>query len=392
LHVCLVYDHVYPQTIGGTERWLRDLALRLAAAGHEVTYLTMRHWDIPSPPVLSGVNVVGLVPPGRVYTGDRRTLGPPLRFGFAVWRHLARHGRDYDVVHTAAFPYFPLLAAGVVRKRGGFRIFVDWIEVWTPAYWRRYAGVVRGTIGWFVQRACIRIPQTAFSLSRLHAARLVTEGYHGEPIVLPGIYAGSEGYNGAAAVDPCLIVYAGRHVREKRVPALVRAFARARHERADLRLDLYGDGPDRRNVEALVGELGLEGSVTLAGARPEREVGAALARAACLATASEREGYGLVVVEAAAHGTPSVVVAGPENAATELVTEGVNGAVAPDASPEALAHALLRVVTAGPWLCATTAEWFARNAHNLTLEHSLAAVLRAYAVPRVGSPAAVASA
>jgi glycosyltransferase involved in cell wall biosynthesis len=389
LRVCLVYDHVFPQTIGGTERWLRDLALRLAAGGHEVTYLTMRHWDTASPPILRGVKVVGLVPPGRVYTSDRRTLGPPVRFGLAVWRHLARHGRDYDVVHTAAFPYFPLLAAGVARRRGGYRIFVDWIEVWTRAYWRRYAGVVSGTIGWLVQRACTRIPQTAFSLSRLHAARLVTEGYRGEPIVLPGIYAGSEEGDRTTDVDPRLIVYAGRHVREKRLPALVRAFAEALRERPDLRLELLGDGPNRRNVAQLVRQLGLEDSVTLTGARPEHEVGAALARAACVATASEREGYGLVVVEAAAHGTPSVVVTGPENAATELVTEGVNGAVAPNASPEALARALLRVVNAGPSLRAATAEWFAGNAHNLRLEHSLAVVVHAYADARVGCPDAV---
>ena len=48
----------------------------------------------------------------------------------------------------------------------------------------------------------------------------------------------------------------------------------------------------------------------------------------CLVLPSRREGYGLVVIEAAAHGTPSVVVADPDNAAVELVTEGVNGFIA----------------------------------------------------------------
>ena len=48
-------------------------------------------------------------------------------------------------------------------------------------------------------------------------------------------------------------------------------------------------------------------------------------RALCLLLTSRREGYGLVVVEAASHGTPSVVVAGEDNAATELIEEGVNG-------------------------------------------------------------------
>jgi glycosyltransferase involved in cell wall biosynthesis len=390
VRICLVYDHVYPQTIGGTERWLRDLALRLVAQGHDVTYLTMRHWDASAPPDLAGVTVIGLADPGRVYRSERRTLGPPLRFGLAVWRHLARHGRDYDVVHTAAFPYFPLLGAAAARRRAGYRIFVDWIEVWTRGYWRRYAGLVQGTIGWLVQRACIRVPQTAFSMSRLHADRLVREGYRGAPAILPGIYEPS--VKARVEVDPSLVVYAGRHVREKRVPALVRGFAEARRQRPELRLEIYGDGPEREEVEALVREPGLDESVDVLGRRPEAEIAAAFARAACIATASEREGYGLVVVEAAASGTPSVVVAGPENAATELVSEGVNGAVARDVAPRELAAALLRVVDAGPRLRERTAEWFSANADTLTLERSLKVVLRAYESALPERPTAVAPA
>jgi glycosyltransferase involved in cell wall biosynthesis len=379
VRICLVYDHLFPQTIGGTERWMRDLALKLASIGHDVTYLTMRHWDKDAVPALPGVRLVGLVRPGSIYGDDRRTLGPPLRFGLAVARHLFRCGRGYDVVHTAAFPYFPLLAAGVLRRRSGYRIVVDWHEVWTRSYWRRYAGFVRGEIGWLIQRLCVRLPHRAFCVSRLHAQRLVTEGYRAEPTILPGEYAGPVEFSPAHRADPSLVVYAGRHVREKRLPALIRAFARARERHPHLRLEIYGDGPERVRVEALVRELGLTESVCVAGHRPEEEVASALGRAACLATASEREGYGLVVVEAAARGTPSVVVAGPENAATELVTEGVNGAIARDASSGELADALLRVVDAGPTLRASTAEWFAENAGALSLEGSLALVVRSYA-------------
>src|SRR5439155_1486596 len=162
-----------------------------------------------------------------VYTEQRRALGPPLRFGLAVGRHLAARGSQYDIVHTASFPYFPLLAAGTLRHRGRYRIFVDWYEVWTRSYWRRYAVTAVGAV--------VRMP-------------------------------------GKVAED---------------------------------------------------------------------ELDRALRRAACLATASEREGYGLVVVEAAAHGTPSVVVRGPENAALELVHEGTNGSVAASAAPLDIAAAIL---------------------------------------------------
>jgi glycosyltransferase involved in cell wall biosynthesis len=373
LRICIVYDHLFPQTVGGTERWLRDLAVRLAALDHDVTYLTMRHWSAEDPPQLPGVRVLGLVDPGRVYTSERRTFGPPLRFGIAVGRHLARHGREYDVVHTAAFPYFPLLAAAAFRRRGGYRIFVDWIEVWTWAYWRRYAGLIRGTVGWLVQSVCMRVTQRPFSMSRLHAAR-----YRGSVTILPGFYDGPGEPLQSEEVDGSLVVYAGRFVREKRVDALVRGFAKAKEQRTDLHLELFGDGPLRPDVETLVEELGVAESVSIVGRRPEMEVAEALARAACVATASEREGYGLIVIEAAARGTPSVVVADPENAATELVAEGVNGVIAEDASPKRLAEALLRVVDAGESLRTSTANWFADNTHDLTLDRSLELVLDSY--------------
>jgi len=60
---------------------------------------------------------------------------------------LLRHLGDYDVVHMASFPYFPLLAVSALRRRSGYRLVVDWHEVWSLAYWRRYAGSLVGTIG-----------------------------------------------------------------------------------------------------------------------------------------------------------------------------------------------------------------------------------------------------
>jgi glycosyltransferase involved in cell wall biosynthesis len=98
----------------------------------------------------------------------------------------------------------------------------------------------------------------------------------------------------------------------------------------------------------------------------------------CHALPSRREGYGLVVVEAAARGTPSVVVADPDNAAVELIAPGENGVVAPSASPEGLAAAILRVVDEGEALRERTRGWFAGHARELSLESSLARVVEAY--------------
>jgi glycosyltransferase involved in cell wall biosynthesis len=71
-------------------------------------------------------------------------------------------------------------------------------------------------------------------------------------------------------------------------------------------------------------------------------------------------------------------VQGPDNAATELVEDGVNGVVAPSADPNELAAAILRVYAAGPALRTSTDAWFARNAVRLSLESSLTKVLQTY--------------
>ena len=375
MRVCLVYDCLFPHTVGGAERWYRNLAERLAADGHDVTYVTLRQWPRGADPGVPGVRVVTAGPRLALYTrSGRRRIGPPLVFGAGVLAHLAVRGGRYDVVHTASFPYFSLLAAGFVRRVRGFRLVVDWHELWTRAYWRDYLGAAGGWVGWRVQRACARLPQRAFCFSRLHAARLREEGVRGEVTVLEGEYAGPhpqpppEPY-----VDSDTVVFAGRHIPEKRVPALIPALALT-----GLRAEIYGDGPERGRVLALVREHGLADAVEVPGFVEHERVDAALRRALCLVLPSRREGYGLVVVEACAAGTPSVVVADPDNAATELIEEGVNGFVAPSASPEDLAAAILRVRDAGPELRASTAAWYAANARRLSLAESLERVAEAY--------------
>ncbi len=377
MQICLVYDCLFPYTVGGAERWYRNLGERLAAAGHTVTYLTLRQWDRDDEATVPGVHVVAVGPRMQLYAGDRRRILPPLVFGLGVLAHLARHRRRYDVVHTASFPYFSLLAAGVVRRFAHFRLVVDWHEVWSRSYWREYLGPVGGRIGWLVQRACMRIPQRAFCLSRLHAARLVAGRVRGPVEVLRGAYDGSLEPLEPEAAEP-VVVFAGRHIPEKRAPALVPAIARARETLPNLRGEIYGDGPERPAVLRAIGDAGLAGAVSAPGFVPATKVDAALRRALCLVLPSQREGYGLVVVEAAARGTPTVVVAGEDNAATELIEEGENGYVAATASPEHLAAAIIRVQAEGDALRESTRRWFARNARDLALDSSLATVVSSY--------------
>ncbi|WP_205696684.1 glycosyltransferase family 4 protein [Conexibacter sp. SYSU D00693] len=379
MRICLVYDCLFPWTVGGLERWMRNLGEALAADGHDVTYLTRVQWAQDEPPEVPGVRVVAVSKDEPLYGPDgSRTIGEPLRFGWGVLKHLWRHGRDYDVVHTASFPYFSLLAAGVARRRGRYRIVAEWHEVWSPSYWAEYLGGVKGRVARAIQAACARVPQQAYCFSALHARRLREEGLRGTPTVLRGEWAGLlERPSPAPASGE--VVFAGRLIPEKQAPAVVPAVVEAARRVAGLRGVIFGDGPQRAEVDAAIARAGATELVRAPGFVDGSEVEHALRHATCMLLPSTREGYGMVVVEAAAAGVPSVVVAAPDNAAVEHVEDGVNGFVAPSASPSDLADAIVRCHEGGEALRESTADWFAAHAEELSLQTSLRTVLAGYA-------------
>ena len=379
MNICVVYDCLYPWSIGGAERWYRSLAEGLVARGHQVTFLTLTQWDKEEPPKLPGITVVPVGPRMVLYIQGRRRILPPLRFGWGVFLHLLRFGNRYDVVHTASFPYFSLLAAGITRFLHRFRITCDWHEVWSRAYWRGYLGKPGGEIGWLIQRLCAHVPQNAYTFSRLHASRLQQLGIRGSIGILTGEYvARLTAPISAAAADPPVVIYAGRMIPEKRVPLLVEALAVARGTIPHLRAIVFGDGPERERIRERVDALALRDVVEMPGIVPEEQLINSVARALCVVQPSSREGYGMVVVEASAQGVPAVVVAGEDNAAVELIELGRNGFVAslPDAG--SVSAAIIQCWRAGAALRATTREWYAKNATRLSLQHSLDEVLDGY--------------
>lgn len=385
MRICLIYDCLFPYTVGGAERWYRNLAERLAADGHDVTYLTLRQWERGERLDLDPrVRVVTAGPRMDLYTKPpnpdrpaRRRVLPPLVFGAGVLWHLLRHGRRYDVVHTCAFPYFSLLAAALVRPLARYGLVVDWFEVWSRDYWRGYLGGVGGRIGELVQRLCALVPQRAFCFSELHAKRLREQGVRGPITVLRGLYAGSPEPATPREADP-LVLFAGRLIPEKRVTVGVAAVASAARRIDGLRGVFYGDGPEREALRTAIAEHDAGSFISAPGFAEGELIDADMRRALCMLLPSEREGYGMVVVEASAHATPAVVVAAPDNAAVELVHDGVNGVIAHSADPDTIAEAIVRVHEAGMDMRDSTARWFAENSEWLSLEFSLATVLARY--------------
>jgi glycosyltransferase involved in cell wall biosynthesis len=385
MKIAIAYDCLFPNTVGGAERWYRNLAERLGER-HSITYLTRKQWGDEGP--ATSFETLAVSPASELYTSSgRRRIWPPLRYGLGVFWHLLRHGRSYDAVHTASFPYFHLLGARLALRlsRSRASLIVDWHEVWGRDYWRSYLGPVGGRIGFAVERLCLRRPDRSFTFSRLAEQRLRDYGHRAPIQRLTGEYAGDQWADrrtpeeAAEEPAPPVVISAGRHIPEKRVPAIPSAIATARQRVPNLRCVILGDGPDLEATRQRVRELGLSDVVELPGKVGHEELMRRIASASCLIHPSEREGYGMVVVEAVSVGTPAIVVRGSENAATELIEEGVNGFVVETAEPEALADAIVRALKGGSDLRASSFDWYRSHRDQLSIETSIAEVEASYA-------------
>ncbi len=129
MRICVVYDCLFPYTVGGAERWYRNLAERLLREGHEVTYLTLRQWDRGERADLDPrIRVVAAGPRMALYTaGGRRRILPAARFRpgrpappAALWPALRRRPHRVPSPTSRCSP--PALARPLVRLRAGRRL------------------------------------------------------------------------------------------------------------------------------------------------------------------------------------------------------------------------------------------------------------------------------
>lgn len=139
---------------------------------------------------------------------------------------------------------------------------------------------------------------------------------------------------------PPVILGVGRLVSQKDFPTLIRAFAKVR-PRYPSRLMILGEGEDRPKLEAMVRELGLEEDVALPGFVENPY--AYMAHAAVFALSSVFEGFGNVVAEALAAGTPVVATDCPSGPA-EILANGKYGHLVPVGDADALANGIVEML------------------------------------------------
>jgi glycosyltransferase involved in cell wall biosynthesis len=189
------------------------------------------------------------------------------------------------------------------------------------------------------------VGDAAITFSELHRERLRSHGRRGTVRVVPEFPPDGDAVPGAKKERRPLIVFAGRLVPEKRPQIVIETLAELLRVDRNWRAELFGTGPEEPLLRRQIAHLGLEGKARLAGFAPWSEVSEALAQARALVLPTTREGFGLIVLEAAAHGVPTVLVREPDNAATELIERNVNGLVCDSAAPAELATAVLELAS-----------------------------------------------
>lgn len=258
--------------------------------------------------------------PDLVQTYNMGTLdmAPVVRAAGVRWLVHAEHGRD------ASDP------EGKNRRHQRLR---RWLEPLIA----RYVAVSPDLLAWLVDKVGISPAK----------ALLIPNGIDLAPY--RGARSGSRRRGELAAFAPAGTVLIGHVARLDKVKdqaGLLSAFKRLQEQsvRADCRLVIAGEGPERAELEARIAQLGLGESVRLLGNRSD--VPELLAACDVFVLSSIAEGMPITLLEAMAAGLP--VVATDVGGVASVVEAGVTGTLVPAGDPKALAGALAGYVNDEP--------------------------------------------
>lgn len=291
----------YLPNIGGLELVTASLAEGLKQRGNSIAVITQRY-----PRTLLGVEEINGVPVQRWH------------FIFPRFEQL-RHGR-VDLFIAGLF-YFPVTLVHLIAWiRGSKTDVVNLHFVGAPSLFLLIARRLinfrlivslhgddveglpqRSRFDRWLFRAVLHRANAVTACSRYLLDRTMEVGQSITPQARV-IYNGLEIQRIAAANPSNGVLVVGRMVRKKGFDLLLRALV----ELKDVRARLIGDGPERRALESLALELGLQDRIEFHGAQSHDEVMRAIAASKVVVIPSRQEPFGLVALEAMAAGKPIV--------------------------------------------------------------------------------------
>jgi phosphatidylinositol alpha-mannosyltransferase len=326
VRIALVCPYAW-EAAGGVQVHVRQLAGRLRDRGHDVRVLT-----------------AGIAEPGEPWV---RTVGHPIRIPYRgtvapiaplAYRRtstaIARLAPDVVHVHEPLVPSVSMYAtlassAPVVATVHAYLDRSRAMELAAPVLRRVWARVAEG----------VAVSETAARFLRRALPDADVE------IVPNGVdvEAFARGAGAAADLpDGRRVAWVNRLDPQKGFPVAVAAFAKVVAEIPEARLVVVGEGSDHEALGLLTGPA--RARVELLGTLPnDRIPGIHAACEVFVSAATGQESFGIALVEAMAAGLP--VVATDIPGYREVVTHGVHGLLVPPRDPEALAAALVRVLT-----------------------------------------------
>jgi glycosyltransferase involved in cell wall biosynthesis len=295
---------------GGSERYVEEVARGLAGLGWSVTVLCAAYPGSPREARRDNVRYL--------YRGTKVTV----YLRGLLHTFLSRPDRVVDVQN--GLPFFTRLV-----RRTGVVVLVHHVhrEQWPVVYpgWR-------GRFGWWLEsRVAPKLYRDCRYVTVSSASRdeLLGLGVDAVEVIHNGTDPAPARQCPRAAVPT--VVCVGRIVPHKQVEHAVDAIAEARLTLPTARLVVVGSGWWEESLRSYVASRGLADAVEFRGQVSEADKHAAYDEAWVLALPSLKEGWGLVVGEAAGHGVPTVAyrsAGGP----TESVHNGQSGVLVDSAA------------------------------------------------------------
>jgi glycosyltransferase involved in cell wall biosynthesis len=324
MRIAFVSDAIYPYNKGGKEKRLYEMSTRLAAMGHEVHIYSMKWWDGPKDRIEHGVHLHGISKLRPLYDGERRSIKQGVLFSIDC---LKLFFKKFDVIDVDHMPFFPLYTVWLVCLLRRKKMFATWHEVWGPDYWKGYLGDYKGKIGGLIEQLSVRLPSMIVSISPHTTTQLKKKLQYSKPITT--IACGLD-FQKIMAAQPKEIdndvMYAGRLMQNKRVDLILLAIAELKKTGQDTKCIIVGEGPEKPFLKKLAHTLGITDLVKFHDFyEKDSDIYGLMKASKVFAFPSEREGFGMVAIEANACGTPVVTNLAVNNAAKDLVSHGDNG-------------------------------------------------------------------
>ncbi|MEZ3172373.1 glycosyltransferase family 4 protein [Halorubrum sp. RMP-47] len=319
MKIAFVYDAVFPWVMGGAQKRVWELASRLSER-HDVHWYGQKYWDDNDTIKREGVTLHGVCEPKDLYVDDRRSIKQALYFTLNLIPEIV--GNDYDVIDCQEFPYFPCYVSLVSSVFKDTNLFITWYEVWGD-YWYDYLGNL-GLGGKLIESSIARFSATHITTSQITQDDLIELGAKDTRVSPLGI-----DFEELRDVDPVEenidLLFGARLIPEKNAELFVESVAKIIERGDDIEALIIGEGPERENIGRRISELKIEDSVEVIDFVDHDEFLGYIKAADVFAFPSQREGFGLVGLEALACGTPVVTSNHPQNAAQELIEHARTG-------------------------------------------------------------------